>query len=79
MFNIKHGIFSVKCANCSFEKEFCTTNLDVGRSMKFQFNKKDSVIVEHMKSNEGHNIPFSVSKLQSYKTSGDQKVAFKLR
>lgn len=64
--NIKHGLYSTKCMNCSFEKTFRTTNLDVRRTLMHQFNRKDSIIMEHMKENNGHIIPFSVFGFKSY-------------
>lgn len=51
--NARHGLFSVKCANCNFEKFFKTTNLNVGRTLMHHFNRRDSEIVAHMMHNRG--------------------------
>lgn len=65
--------------NCPFEKWFRTNNLDVERTLKFQFNRKNSIIIEHMKSNEGHIIPFSIFCLKKFKNNYDLQFAFKLK
>lgn len=74
--NIKNSMFSVNCTNCSFRKWIRTSNLDVERTLMFEFNRSDSTIMEHMQSNNGHIIPFSVSELKKFKNSFDLTIAF---
>lgn len=75
--NVKFGLFAVRCKDCSFEKWFRTTNLDVERTLKFEFNRKNSTIIGHM--NTGHTIPFSVFSLKSFKNNYDLRIAFELK
>lgn len=77
--NVKHGIFSANCMSCTFKKWFQTTNLDVKRTLMFQFNRKDSEIKNHMKLNVGHSIPFSVFGLKSFKNENDLQIAYELK
>lgn len=77
--NKRNGLFAVKCMNCKFKMWIKTTNLDVGRTMKFQFNVRDSKILGHMKENNNHVIPMKVFDLKSFKNNADLQAAFELK
>lgn len=79
MSNVRNGLFSVRCMNCKFRMWVKTTNLDVERTLKFQFCHLESKILEHMNLNVNHVIPFSIFELRSFANRIDLGIAYELK